>query len=91
MPKPTVKLDHAGIAAILKGSDVAALIQDAAADIVAHVQADPNIVRRGLSDDVDAIHVTTDRAKAIIAITNRLGAPLDAKYSIFAKAIGGGK
>lgn len=91
MAKPKVSLDHAGIRAILSGSEVADLIQDAAAQVVSHVQADPAIASRGLSGEVDAIFVVTDRAKAIIAITDRLGRPLDAKYSIFDKAIGSGK
>lgn len=89
MAKSKIKLDHAGIRAIISGGDVADAIRAEAERIAAQVRSDPNVIRHGMP--VDVIYTTTDRAKAIVTITHALGRPVDAKHSVFAKAIGSSK
>jgi hypothetical protein len=78
MAKPKVKLDHAGIAAILKSAPVAQLVNSAAASIAAATDA------RGRAVTVETY--VSDRAAASVAIEAADGMGVQAKYGSLTRA-----
>ena len=87
-----IRLDHAGIAAILKSAEMAAAVKAAADSVADNVRAQG--VKVGDHDGgprerdlpVSVQMVTTDRAHAIVAITHPSGEAVQAKHGVLTKA-----
>lgn len=82
-----VRLDSAGIARVLKGAEMAALVGSAANEIAQNVR-DQGI--RVDDDDVplpvEVSSYTTDRAAASVAIAHPSGVAVQAKHGALSKA-----
>lgn len=87
-----VKLDHGGIAALLKSGAVKGLVDSAAEDIASNVRSQGIKVGafKGGSGDIDlpvtVSTTTTDRAHASVAIAHPAGAAVQAKHGALTKA-----
>jgi len=84
-----IKLDSAGMAAMLKSSGVRSAVHQAAEEIAERVKHDPAIVRHGIAESVDVLDITTDRAAAIVAIAHAAGRGIEAKHASLTKAVTG--
>ena len=74
-----VTLDRGGVAAILKGSASASMVNDAVGKIAANVD-----VPSGGKVITDAY--TTDRAAGVVILAHPLGAAIEAKHGLLTKA-----
>jgi hypothetical protein len=87
-----VKLNHAGIAALLKSSEMDALVNDAAEKIAANVRAQGIRVGAfsGGSGEIElpvkTSATTTDRAHASVTLAHPAGIAVQAKHGALTKA-----
>lgn len=86
-----VKLNHAGVAAILKSGEMAALVNGAAEEIAANVRAQGQKVGAlegsGEIDlPVTVSPTTTDRAHASVALAHPAGIAVQAKHGALTRA-----
>lgn len=84
-----VKLDHAGIGALLKSGEMAALVNEAAAEVAENVRSQGILVEGKPGDvplPVEVTAYTTDRAAASVAIAHPSGAAVQAKHGALTKA-----
>lgn len=96
MPRAKIRLDHGGIAAVLKSRPVAAEVVKAAEKVATAARGqgytawDKNIkgraVRVPLPVDVDPY--VTDRAAALVTITHPAGIGMQAKHGVLTRAAG---
>lgn len=87
-----VKLDHAGIAAILKGSEMHALIEKATEAVAENVREQGITVGafKGGSGEialpVTSKVITTDRAHGVVVLAHPAGIATQAKHGALTKA-----
>lgn len=84
-----LKLDHAGIAAILLSDDIRVAVHEVAVEAAAKASADANMIRNDMQDSVEVADYTTDRAASSITITHPGGLGIEAKHGVLSKAVGG--
>lgn len=87
-----VKLNHAGIAAILKSGPMAAAVQAATEQVANEARARVPMVEGIPGDIAPAIEtqmVTTDRAHGIVAIAHPSGLAVEAKHGLLSGSAGG--
>jgi hypothetical protein len=87
-----VKLNHAGVAAILKSGEMAALVSGAAEEIANNVRAQGQKVGafEGGEGEIDlpvtVTPYTTDRAAASVALAHPAGIAVQAKHGVLTRA-----
>lgn len=81
-----VRLNSAGIEEVLKSSEVRSAIDGYALEIGVAVEGSDEVVRNGVSVDVDSY--TTDRAAAAVTMTHPAGIPIEAKYGTLIREAG---
>jgi hypothetical protein len=79
-----LRLDHPGIGAMLKSSEVAAVID--ALGVAAGAHAEGHILRGGDEVPVLVGGDTTDRAVVRVTLAHPAGGAVEAKYGLLAKA-----
>lgn len=85
---PAIRLDHGGIAEVLKSDGIAREVHAIAERRASAVRSDPAVKRNGVSDDVVVEDYTTDRAASAVVIRHAAGLPLQAKYGVLTKGEG---
>lgn len=83
-----LKLDHAGIAAVLKSAEVGDAVASLADKVAARVRDDAAVRRNGVEGHVVVDEYTTDRSAASVTITHPAGLPLEAKHGVLTRAAG---
>ncbi|WP_405061894.1 hypothetical protein OG474_09635 [Kribbella sp. NBC_01505] len=86
MAATRIKLDSAGIQAMLRSAEVAAAIHAVAENVADNVRADPNILRRGIEGEVSVDDYVTDRAATSVTITHPAGLGMEGKHGVLTKA-----
>lgn len=81
-----IKLDSAGMLEMLKSAEVAAAIHERAEAVANAVRSDPNIVRRGIADEVSVDDYKTDRAASSVTITHPAGLGMEGKHGVLSRA-----
>jgi hypothetical protein len=81
----SVRLNHAGIAKVLRSAQMHAVIDKAAAEIAVIVRANPHIERHGAEIAVESYE--TDRAAAAVLIKHPAGIGIEAKHGVLADAV----
>jgi hypothetical protein len=87
-----VKLNHSGVSAILKSSEVAAMVTAAAEEIADNVRAQGIVVGAFSGGDgdielpVEVTPHTTDRARASVTLAHPAGIAVQAKHGALTKA-----
>lgn len=82
-----IKLNHPGMAALLKSAEVRAVLMPRAEAVLAAAKADPH---DDTSDYENSLHIqsdTTDRAVVRVVAGDWKGHILEAKYGILARAL----
>ncbi|GAA0627325.1 hypothetical protein HPO96_36975 [Kribbella sandramycini] len=87
--KVKVKLNPAGMQAMLKSRGIAQAVHARAEEVAARARQDAAIVRHELQDAVDVEDVITDRAVSIVAIAHPAGRGIEGKHSSLTKAVTG--
>jgi hypothetical protein len=82
----TVRLDHGGMAEILKSGPVAAAVRAMAQTVAGNAKAHPSVTRHGVPVEVTAY--TTDRAACAVTLAHSAGMPIQAKYGALTQAAG---
>ncbi len=82
---PKIRLDRAGMAAMLKSSGVALEVEIAAEDVASRIHEDTH----DGPAPVEVTTGTTDRAVARVTITHAAGLALEAKYGALTRAAQG--
>jgi len=78
-----LRLDHGGIAAVLKSGEVGGVIHDAAASVAAGAVA---YARNGDEIPVEMDYYVTDRVAAGVTLAHPAGLGKEAKYGTLARA-----
>lgn len=90
MARPKVKLNHAGLAAILQSGEMRALVDEAAAKVVSAAQGQGVQVNGHHGEKVDlpvtVTAGTSDRARSTVALAHPAGEAVQAKYGTLTKA-----
>lgn len=87
MARPKVKLNHAGIAALLKSGGIASMTAEATAAVAANVEGvDVEGVPGDISIPVETSMTTTDRAHGIVTLAHPSGMAVQAKHGLLTKA-----
>lgn len=88
-----IRLNHAGMSALLKSDDVRALLTPRAERVLAAAQADPHDETYEYERSLHIEQHTTDRAVTRVVASDRKAHILEAKYGILARALdhGGGE
>jgi hypothetical protein len=81
-----VRLDHGGMAEILKSGPVRAAIRARAEVAAESVRNSGTVQRRGIADRVEVEDYTTDRAAVAVTLTHPAASGMQAKYGIFSRA-----
>lgn len=84
MAGPKIRLDHAGIAEVLRSEEVHTVIDGYADRTAGAALMDPATVRIDIDVDVDSY--TTDRAAASVTLAHPAGVPVEAKYGVLTRA-----
>lgn len=84
MPSPSIRLDHAGIGAMLKSHAVAAAIAERAIAVRSAVAGHESVRRNKMR--VRVRFYETDRAAAAVTIAHPGGLAVEAKYGALVKA-----
>jgi hypothetical protein len=79
-----VKLDHVGMGAMLKSSEVRSAVLAVAEQVAGNVRAAPEVVRHDAP--VETRTYTTDRAAAAVSITHPGGLGMEAKHGTLTTA-----
>lgn len=82
-----VKLNHAGMAALLKSDEVRAILAPHAQRVLAAAQADPHDDTGAYEAGLHIEQATTDRAVVRVVSGDWKGHILEAKYGILARAL----
>lgn len=83
----TVKLNHAGMAALLNSSEVRAMLTEHAEPVLAAAQADPHDDSGAYEASLHIEQATTDRAVARVVADVPYALALEANYGILARAL----
>lgn len=83
----TVRVYYPGVSEVLRSSEVAALVQDAAEEVAAHAQAQGHLASDGPLPIVVSTY-ETDRAAATVDIRHPAGLGMQAKYGVLTQAAG---
>jgi hypothetical protein len=83
--KGSIRLDHAGIGAILKGEEVRKAIDELAAEVAVKAIGSPSLDSRP-GVEVKVEHYTTDRAAAAVVVKHPAGLGLEAKHGVLSRA-----
>lgn len=86
MTRSDIRLDHAGIAAVLKSSGMAALVASAAEGVASSARQAPELARHEARVEVST--GTTDRAAASVTIAHPGGLGMQAKHGTLTRAAG---
>lgn len=86
MAKLNVKLDHGGVASLLKSGPMQAMVQGVAEEIANNVRSQGITVASGTPLPVTVTTYTTDRAAASVAIAHAAGVAVQAKHGALSKA-----
>jgi len=92
MARQRIRLDHRGIAALLKSAGVAAATKAAGEAVASNVRAmgikvgDVDGGPHEVDLPVNVMMVQTDRAKALVTITHPAGLAVQAKHGALTKA-----
>lgn len=86
MPNSRIRLDHAGIAEVLKSAEVRSQVDALAAEVGRDAEANPSVRRNQVPVVVD--HYTTDRAAASVTLKHPAGRGLQAKWGVLTRAAG---
>ncbi|MEO6081565.1 MAG: hypothetical protein ABIQ18_00465 [Umezawaea sp.] len=82
-----VRLDHAGIAEILKGAELRGLVRVAAAEVAAEVRAQGHRTEDGRPLPVELREeADTDRAAVSVAIPHAAGVGMEARHGVLRRA-----
>lgn len=81
-----VKLDHRGIAEVLKSAEVAARLSELATAVEASASADDSVVRHGVPVKVESYE--TDRAAVAVTLAHAGGLGIEAKHGTLSRAAG---
>lgn len=81
----SVRLNHAGIAKVLRSAPMHAVIGRAATEIANTVRANPHIERHGAEVKVESYE--TDRAAAAVLVKHPAGIGIEAKHGVLAAAV----
>lgn len=87
MAKSKVKLNHAGMAQLLKSDDVRAMLTAKAQPVLAAAQADPHDDTGAYEAGLQIQQATTDRAVVRVVSTDYKGHILEARYGILSRAL----
>lgn len=82
-----VKLNHAGMAALLKSGEVRAILTPRAERVLAAAKVDPHDETFDYERGLQIQNVTTDRAVVRVVATDWKGHILEARYGILARAL----
>lgn len=81
-----LKLDHGGMADVLKSAGVAAAVNALAERVAENVLAEGQLVSHGEEMPVTVDPYTTDRASASVTITHPAGLAVQAKHGTLTRA-----
>lgn len=81
-----IRLDHDGIAEVLKSAEVAEAVHEIAEQRAANVRSHPKVVEHGVADSVKVEDYVTDRAASAVVIAHPAGLPLQAKYGVLTRS-----
>jgi hypothetical protein len=87
MARTKVKLDHSGMASLLKDSGVRAELRRRAEPVLSAAQADPHDDTGAYESGLRIEDATTDRAVVRVVAGDAKGHILEAKYGILARAL----
>ena len=79
-----VRLDHAGIAELLRSTGVMDAVEDAANAVRQNAEADPAVVRHDVPVEVRT--GVSDRARAIVTLAHPAGIGIQAKHGSLTRA-----
>ena len=82
-----LKLDHGGMAQMLKSGEVAAVIASLAAEVATAAGAEESVQRNAVP--VETRSYTTDRAASAVSLAHPAGLPIEGKYGPLTRAAGG--
>lgn len=82
-----VKLNHSGMAALLKSDDVRGLLTSKAQRVLAAAQADPHDDTGAYEAGLHIEQATTDRAVVRVVSGDYKGHILEARYGILARSL----
>lgn len=82
-----VKLNHAGMAALLKSAEVRAMLTEKAQPVLAAAQADPHDASGAYEAGLQIQQAETDRAVVRVVSTDYKGHILEAKFGILSRAL----
>jgi len=82
-----VKLNHAGMAELLKSAEVRAILTPRAERALAAAKADPHDDTYDYENSLHIQNDTTDRAVVRVVAGDRKGHILEARYGILARAL----
>jgi hypothetical protein len=82
-----IKLNHAGMAALLKSAEVRAVLTPRAERVLAAAKADPHDDTFDYENSLHIQNDTTDRAVVRVVAGDWKGHILEAKYGILARAL----
>jgi hypothetical protein len=83
-----LKLNHGGMAALLKSAEVRAILAPHAERVLAAAQADPHDATGAYEAGLRIEHATTDRAVERVVASDWKGHIIESKYGILARALG---
>jgi hypothetical protein len=82
-----IKLDHSGMASLLKSGEIASFLNERAERVLAAAKADPHDDTGDYENGLHIDHATTDRAVARVVAGDWKSYILEAKYGILARAL----
>lgn len=82
-----IKLDHGGMAALLKSAEVRSALRERAEPVLAAAQADPHDDTGDYEASLHIEDATTDRAVVRVVASDWKAGILEAKYGILARAL----
>lgn len=86
MARARIRLDHPGMAEMLRSGEVADAVSGLAESVAGHARADAAITRHGA--DVVVADYTTDRAATSVTIAHAAGIGIEAKHGPLTRAAG---
>lgn len=81
----TVKLDHAGIAKLLRSDELGRAVHDAATEVAGRVRAQATVTRHDADVVVD--DYVTDRRASSVTIAHPAGLAMQAKHGALTRSV----
>lgn len=81
----SIRLDHDGIAEVLKSEGIAQQVHAIAERKAETVRAHRSVRENGVAGSVRVEDYTTDRAASAVVIAHAAGLPIQAKYGVLTK------